>query len=112
MNPEEIDAAMEALQMLRAEAMTAQAQGGLPQSGAVAAGDARALGLSDNLGVQRAHEGVAHGKPENVPSLNPAAKFHDIERREGGTMPPEQRMNDGTAVEEDERSLRPNNFTR
>jgi hypothetical protein len=79
MNPEEIDAAMEALQMLRAEAMAAQ--GG---------------------GMQ---------KPP-PPSLDPAAKFHDVGRREGGSMPPEQRMNDGTPVEEDERSLRPNNATR
>jgi hypothetical protein len=74
MNPEEIDAAMEALQMLRAEAMAAQGGKdpaameslGLPPSGAVAAGDTRALGLPDNLGVSRAHEDVMHedeGKP-------------------------------------------------
>lgn len=92
MNEEQLEAQLAALQALRADATAAQG-GGNPEQAALM----EALGLAQ--------------KPP-PPSLDPAAKFHDVGRREGGAMPPEQRTNDGTPVEEDERSLRPNNFTR
>lgn len=91
MNPDEqLEAQLAALQALRADATAAQG-GGNPEQAALM----EALGLAQ--------------KPSAPSSLDPAAKFHDIGRREGGAMPPEQRTNDGTPVEEDERSLRPNN---
>lgn len=92
MNEEELEAQLAALQALRADATAAQGNPGQAELLA-------ALGLQ---GAQKAPP----------PSLDPAAKYHDVGRREGGAMPPEQRMNDGTPVEEDERSLRPNNAIR
>lgn len=78
--------------------------------------EARAALMDDEMSEEEvaAHraalEALMAGKPGSVPSSDPAAKYRDTGRRGAqGEYPPEQRTNDGTPVEEDERSLRISN---